>query len=141
MLPILALTTLVSGFCLPLQGDAVPDSQKASSTQPASRPSTQPVREVAPDKERIEVAKWGKDAPGRAVMVNRQTGESFKFKPITTAPYGSAAKLSKRIRDKDIVIGLVVGDQAFAYPINMLGGPQREIINEDYAGVAFCVNW
>ena len=42
---------------------------------------------------------------------------------------------------EDLVIGLVVGEQAFAYPINMLGGPQREIVNDEYGGVPFCVNW
>ncbi len=137
MLQILAFSTLVPGLCALPQGDAPPTSQRGTT----SRPASQSAREVAPDRERVETARWGKDAPGRAVMVNRSTGEAFKFKPIKRAPYGSAEKLSKRIRDKDIVIGLVVGDQAFAYPINMLGGPQREIINEDYAGVAFCVNW
>ena len=137
MMPILALPGLLLGLCALPQGDAVPTSRASATTRPAS----QPAREVAPDRERVEIATWGDDAPGQAVMVNRATGEAFKFKPIQRAPYGSAEKLSKRIRDKDIVIGIVVGDQAFAYPINMLGGPQREIINEDYAGVAFCVNW
>ena len=48
-------------------------------------------------------------------------------------------KVKDRVKDTDLIIGLVVGGKAVAYPINMLGGPQREIINEDYAGVRFCV--
>lgn len=141
MMPILVLPGLLLGLCALPQGDAVPTSRPSATTRPGSQPASQRAREVAPDRQRVEVATWGEDAPGKAVMVNRATGEAFKFKPIERAPYGSAEKLSKRLRDKDIVIGIVVGEQAFAYPINMLGGPQREIINEDYAGVAFCVNW
>lgn len=107
--------------------------------KPVSRPTSRPSRAAAPakrpsDRERMRLAEWGLDAPGRAVM--RQ-----KFLPIRSAPYASPEKVADRVRDKDLVIGLVVGGQAVAYPINMLGGPQREIINEEYAGVAFCVNW
>lgn len=64
-----------------------------------------------------------------------------KFLPIRSARYASPEAVQARVRDEDLVIGIVVGDAAVAYPINMLGGPQREIINEEYAGVRFCVNW
>ena len=142
MLPFFALAPLATGFMLMPQAPGKAARQPTSKpVKQSAKPSSQPARRVAPDRSRIEIAKWGEDAPGQAVMVNRRTGEAFKFKPIKHAPYGSAEKLSKRLRDKDIVIGLVVGKQAFAYPINMLGGPQREIINEEFAGQAFCVNW
>ena len=98
--------------------------------KPTSRPTTKRLT----DRERLRDADWGDDAPGRAVMPQ-------KFLPITSARYATADKVKDRVKDTDLVIGLVVGGKAVAYPINMLGGPQREIINEDYAGVRFCVNW
>ena len=64
-----------------------------------------------------------------------------KVMPITAAPYTTPAEVQGRVSDRDLVIGLVVGGRAFAYPIKMLGGPSREIINEEFAGVPFCVNW
>ena len=64
-----------------------------------------------------------------------------KLLPIKDAPYTTPAKVGDRVRGQDLVIGLVVRGKAFAYPINMLGGPHREIINEEWGGVPFCVNW
>ena len=111
--------------------------QESKPPKPQSRPTSRPSKapEKAPtDRERLRPADWGADAPGRAVMRS-------KFLPIRHAKYAAADKVADRVRDTDLVIGLVVGGKAVAYPINMLGGPQREIINEEYAGVRFCVNW
>ncbi len=108
-------------------------STQAPKSRPTSRPSKKPAEPLS-DRERLRPADWGSDAPGRAVM-------GQKFLPIKDACYATADKVEDRVRDEDLVIGLVVGGTAVAYPINMLGGPQREIINEDYAGVRFCVNW
>ena len=94
---------------------------------PTSRPSD--------GTERMVPADWGDDAPGRAVL------RGTKFLPIKGSHYASADKVADRVRDEDLVIGLVVGGVPVAYPINMLGGPHREIVNEEYGGVAFCVNW
>jgi Protein of unknown function (DUF3179) len=115
----------------------VPQEAKPPAKPPAKptvRPQSRPTSRPTTDRERLRQADWGDDAPGRAVM--RQ-----KFLPITDAKYATADKVSERVADTDLVIGLVVGGKAVAYPINMLGGPQREIINEEYAGVRFCVNW
>ena len=92
---------------------------------PTSRPSANA---------QMRPAEWGDDAPGMRVI-------NGKFLPIRNARYAKPAQVAGRVRDADLVIGLVVRGQAVAYPINMLGGPQREIINEEYRGVAFCVNW
>ena len=98
-----------------------------------SRPTSRATARRS-DQERLLTADWGTDAPGEAVMPQ-------KFLPIDDAPYTTPEKVSDRVRDKDLVIGLVVEGRAFAYPINMLGGPQAEIINDQFAGVPFCVNW
>ena len=71
---------------------------------------------------------------GRAVI-------GQKWLPITNAPYCSAEQAKRRVRDKDLVIGIKMGDKAYCYPINMLGGPQREIINEEIDGEPFAINW
>ncbi len=117
---------------------AVP--QSLPSSQPTSRPASRPTSELTirkplpDDRQRMKPAEWGRDAPGRAVMRN-------KVMPIKSAPYATPDKLKAHVSDKDLVIGLVAGGKALAYPIKMLGGPSREIINEEFGGVPFCVNW
>lgn len=100
---------------------------------PPSRPTSRPSK---PTVQRQAKAEWGDDAPGQRVV-------PVKFLPIQDAPYASveAVKTGRKVSDADLVIGLVVDGQPFAYPINMLGGPDREIINEEWSGVRFCVNW
>jgi len=109
--------------------------------QAASRPSSRPSSPAAvqDDRTRMVTADWTDDAPGQQVL--RRGSDSFKFLPMKDPRYGSREDVADRVRDEDLVIGLVVGDAAFAYPINMLGGPQREIVNDEYGGVPFCVNW
>jgi hypothetical protein len=41
----------------------------------------------------------------------------------------------------ELVIAVEVDGQARAYPINMLTGPAREIINDELAGVAIATTW
>ena len=116
------LTTLLAASAL-----AMPQA----TSHPTSRPTQQ--RNLT-DQERFRRPDWGADAPGEMVLPG-------KFLAIRGGDYGTADEVKDKVRDRDLVIGLEVGGQAFAYPINMLGGPQREIINEDFGGVAFCVNW
>ena len=99
-----------------------------SQSRPASRAAKKSIRQGR------RPADFANGAPGRAVMRE-------KFLPILHAPYCDAEKATRRVRDKDIVIGIKKGDKAFCYPINMLGGPQREIINEEIGGQPFAVNW
>jgi hypothetical protein len=39
------------------------------------------------------------------------------------------------------VLGVVVGKEARAYPINMLTNPTREIINDKLGGRAIAATW
>jgi hypothetical protein len=123
------LTTLLAASALAFPQDTRPTSRPTS--PPTSRPT--PQRNLS-DEERFKSSDWGPDAPGDMVVPG-------KYLAIRGGNYGTADDVGDRVRDEDLVIGLVVSGQAFAYPINMLGGPQREIINEDFGGVAFCVNW
>jgi hypothetical protein len=51
-------------------------------------------------------------------------------------------KVSERVvRPNELVLGVVVEGKARAYPINMLTGPRREIINDELGGKAIAATW
>ena len=62
-------------------------------------------------------------------------------RPITEAPIAKPGELKNRIAANDLVLGVVVGKEARAYPINMLTGPQREIINDELGGRSIAATW
>ena len=70
-----------------------------------------------------------------------QLAVRHKYLPITEAPYSAPGKLRHPVRDEDLVIGLARGGEARAYPLKMLGGPHREIINTRLKGEPCAVNW
>lgn len=45
------------------------------------------------------------------------------------------------VTDEELVLGVVVGKEARAYPINTLTGPRREIINDQLGGQAIAATW
>ena len=47
----------------------------------------------------------------------------------------------KFVDDDELVLGVVVGKEARAYPINTLTGPRREIINDRLGGRAIAATW
>ena len=53
-----------------------------------------------------------------------------RFDTIQDAPMMSAEEADAALHEEELVIGLTVGNESRAYPINMLTGPDREIINE-----------
>ena len=109
---------------------------------PASRPTTsRPMtsRQADDPRSRLVEAEWSEDAPGHQVL--QSGGRPVKFLAIRGGRYSTPDKLETRVREKDLVIGLQIGQEALAYPVNMLGGPDREIINDELAGVPFAVNW
>lgn len=64
------------------------------------------------------------------------------FPPIVEPRIASAKKADGSIvKDDELVLGVVVGDAARAYPINTLTGPRREIINDDLGGRAIAATW
>ncbi len=60
---------------------------------------------------------------------------------ITKFPVATAAAVKKTIRDNETVLGVVVGNEARAYPINQLTGPSREIFNDRLGGRAIAATW
>lgn len=61
--------------------------------------------------------------------------------PIVDAPVIPAADVDDEVGDNELVLGVVVGGEARAYPINMLTGPRREIVNDMLGGRAIAATW
>ena len=63
------------------------------------------------------------------------------FPPIKNAKFLKGTEVKDEVTASELVIGVVVKGQARAYPINMLTGPKREIINEVIDGYHFAATW
>ncbi len=63
--------------------------------------------------------------------------------PITKFPILDVGDptLDDQIQPDELVLGVVIDGNARAYPINMLTGPQREILNDELAGHAIAATW
>ena len=55
---------------------------------------------------------------------------------LTIVPAAHAA-----LRDDDLVLGVVVGGEARAYPVNLMWEPQNEALNDTLGGEAIAVTW
>jgi hypothetical protein len=60
---------------------------------------------------------------------------------ITDAPTISASSVTDQVTDKELVLATVVNGEARAYPINMLTGPSREIINDTLGNRPIAATW
>ena len=63
------------------------------------------------------------------------------FPPLVDVPHITARKVSNQVSDEELVLGVVIGKQARAYPINMLTQPTREIINDKLGGRRIAATW
>lgn len=64
-----------------------------------------------------------------------------KQAPIVTVPSQPVRNVRERLGEAERVIGVVVGGQSRAYPLNMLTGPTREIFNDVLGGQPIAVTW
>ncbi len=55
-----------------------------------------------------------------------------KFLPINGAPYSKPDVMKYPLGGVNLVIGFERDSTARAYPVKILGGPQREIINDHF---------
>ncbi len=60
---------------------------------------------------------------------------------IVHPPMISAQDVRGQVTDNELVLGVEVNGEARAYPINMLNGPSREIINDTLGGVEIVAMW
>jgi hypothetical protein len=63
------------------------------------------------------------------------------FPAITNAPVVAGNTISGEVTENELVLGVELNGEARAYPINMLTGPDREIINDRLGGVAIAATW
>lgn len=62
-------------------------------------------------------------------------------KPITDPPVIPAERVRGQVAGNELVLGVEVDGQVRAYPINMLVGPQREIVNDTLGEVPIAATW
>ena len=81
-------------------------------------------------------------------VLNAVAGPEFEprrvvkaFDPITDPKVVVADKAGEFVRDEELVLGVVIGEAARAYPINMLTRPIREIINDRLGGRSIAATW
>jgi len=63
------------------------------------------------------------------------------FEPITEASVIPAHEVGDEVLDSELVLGLTLNGDSRAYPINMLTGPSREIINDTLGGIPIAATW
>jgi hypothetical protein len=61
--------------------------------------------------------------------------------PIVQFEVKDADEVVNTLDEMELVIGVVIGEEARAYPINMLTGPRREIINDRLGETAIAATW
>lgn len=64
-----------------------------------------------------------------------------RFPPITEFPVKPVREAAGALNSSELVIGVTVGKEARAYPINMMTGPQREILNDTLGGKVIAATW
>ena len=79
------------------------------------------------------------DRKSRPVFNPRKLADPFR--PIVDAPVITTKQVTDQVTDNELVLGVVVNGEARAYPINMLTGPRREIINDRLGGRAIAATW
>jgi hypothetical protein len=63
------------------------------------------------------------------------------FPPITEFPVKPVREVRDAINPSERVIGVTVGKESRAYPLNMLTGPKREIVNDKLGDQAIAATW
>lgn len=88
-------------------------------------------------------ARSGNQPPANPATFNPQPlrESSGYFPPIVNATFIPAADVVDQVLPEELVLGAVIGGQARAYPLNMLTGPTREIINDTLGGRAIAATW
>jgi cold shock CspA family protein len=67
-----------------------------------------------------------------------------KYNPrraIVDAPFLKASEVTDQVTDNELVLGVEIDGQPRAYPINMLTGPSREIINDTLGEAHLAATW
>jgi len=63
------------------------------------------------------------------------------YPPITEVPVSPATEADEILKPSELVLGVTVNGESRAYPINMLTGPSREILNDTLGGRPIAATW
>jgi hypothetical protein len=81
-------------------------------------------------------------------LLRGQPGDDFRptkvlnpLPPITEFPVKQVREVGDGLNPSELVIGVTVGKESRAYPVNMLTGPKREILNDTLGGKAIAATW
>jgi hypothetical protein len=83
------------------------------------------------------VAKGGKKKIGDVLKFVHLEEKGF---PLNINPEIIAANEAD-IDDGDMVMGIVINGEARAYPVNYMGGPTNEVVNDRLGGQAIAPSW
>ena len=61
--------------------------------------------------------------------------------PVTDVKFVAADQADETLESDDLVLGVEINGVSRAYPIRMLFGPEREIINDELGGQAIAATW
>lgn len=61
--------------------------------------------------------------------------------PITEFPISPVSEVGTALNPSELVIGVTIGEESRAYPVNMLTGPRREILNDTLGGESIAATW
>jgi hypothetical protein len=78
----------------------------------------------------------------RAVPTDRSDFTRTKEEgfPLNVNPKIVAAA-EAQLADDDLVMGVVVGGEARAYPVNYMNGPHNEVVNDQLGGLPIAPTW
>ena len=76
---------------------------------------------------------------GQTPEFNPRTVVNRVFEAITEIPLLAANESD--LEDSELVLGVVIDGVSRAYPINMLTGPSREILNDSLGGRSIAATW
>lgn len=78
-------------------------------------------------------------------LAREEAYEPVKLLPpqptITSSETKPVAEVGDQLNPTELVLGVTVNGQSRAYPLNMLTGPQREIINDNLGNKAIAATW
>lgn len=83
----------------------------------------------------------GRHKPSSALLYKPETAVDHPLPAIEDVRYFRASRVAGRLKADELVLGVEIDGQSRAYPLNMLTGPDREIINDTLAGRPIAATW
>jgi hypothetical protein len=74
----------------------------------------------------------------------RPTGDGTKFPPTTEFPVKAVHEARDAFKPSEVVLGVVVGKESRAYPVNMMMGGDANryhVLNDKLGGRAIAATW